>query len=190
MTKIEDINDIQPLIKYLNSKNHLVRRSVALVLKKINWSPSNIIQKIKFLFALQNFAKIKKIGEKSINILIEALNDNSPIIRINTILVLKEIGDLRVVRPFIKKLKDPDQVVRWLAAEALGRFENKEAIEPLIEALKDDYWKVRNEAVKSLGEIGENTVKDHLIQALNDENSVVRSNAIKALKNMGYEGQY
>lgn len=72
-----------------------------------------------------------------------AYNDPSPRVRVEAAVAIWRIDrrTRRVLRPLIDALKDPDELVRWIAAECLGDIgpDAAEAVPALEEALKLPY---------------------------------------------------
>lgn len=95
-----------------------------------------------------------EIGEPAVEPLIQALNNESWVVREAATEALGKIGDERAVEPLIKVLDDEDETtfVREAAAEALGEIGDERAIEPLAHALTDiDVLKNAAVALDKLG---------------------------------------
>lgn len=95
-----------------------------------------------------------KIGKPSVEPLITALKDESPIARRNAAMALGKIKDTSAVNPLIATLKDDNPIVRRNAARALGEINDSSAVEPLTAALKDKSPVVRRNAALALKEMG------------------------------------
>jgi HEAT repeat protein len=95
--------------------------------------------------------------------------------------VTSDIPSEKSVEQLIRELKDPNEIVRSIAAGALGHSKSEKAVEPLILALKDQHVYVRHGAAWALGEIKSETALDALMLALNDEYEITRGKAAEAL---------
>jgi aconitase B len=153
------------------------------------------------------------IQAASVDELIQQLNLENTIIRLNAVKALGEAKDARAVDPLIAvlkdekcgstaanalakigqpsvaplctALKDDSPVARRNAATALGKIKDSSAVKPLIAALNDENPIVRRNAAKALGEIRDNSAVEPLTVALKDDSPIVRRNAALALKGMG-----
>jgi HEAT repeat protein len=149
----------------------------------------------------------------SVDELIQQLNNENTITRLNAVKALGEAKDARAVDPLIAVLKDDkcgntaanalakigqpsvvplcaalkdnSPVARRNAATALGKIKDSSAVKPLIAALNDENPIVRRNAAKALGEIRDNSAVEPLTVALKDDSPIVRRNAALALKGMG-----
>lgn len=149
----------------------------------------------------------------SVDELIQQLNHENTITRLNAVKALGEAKDARAVDPLIAvlkdekcgstaanalakigqpsvaplciALKDDSPVARRNAAMALGKIKDSSAVKPLIAALNDENPIVRRNAAKALGEIHDNSAVEPLTVALKDDSPIVRRNAALALKGMG-----
>jgi HEAT repeat protein len=104
---------------------------------------------------------LQQIKVENAGALIDALNDNSWLVRLNSRQALAEMGD-EIFDSLIKALKDSNSRIRWQAAWVLGRIKMTEAIEPLIESLADPDWMVRDEAAVALIKIDPEQVTKRL----------------------------
>jgi HEAT repeat protein len=82
--------------------------------------------------------------------LIQALKDNSSLVRQGAAFVLGYLKEPRAVEPLIQSLKDEDKYVRKAAAKSLGDIGSPLAVDPLIQTLKDKDSDVREAAASSL----------------------------------------
>ena len=95
---------------------------------------------------------------------------------------VNEYEGLRRVKPLIAALKDPDESVRWRAAEVLGQLGDGRAIEPLVDAvLKDPNNIVRWHIAETLEQLGDGRAVEPLIAALKDPDGSVRRRAAEVL---------
>jgi len=106
-----------------------------------------------------------ELGEKSIGLLIKALESTSPLIRMNAARALGVMQNPQAVDSLLHLLGDPEWSVRWRTVEALGKIQDKKAIEPLVQVLRDPVEKVHREAMKSLVQFGKSST-DSLLGAL------------------------
>jgi hypothetical protein len=106
--------------------------------------------------------------------LIDALKDESWIVRLNVREALLQIG---AAEQLIAALKDENSLVRWQAAWVLGRIKSQKAIEPLIAVLADDDWMVSDEAAIALTNINSEKVTEHLTLALKHQDNHIRKQA-------------
>jgi|WetSurSiteA1Bulk_404760.scaffolds.fasta_scaffold01384_8 HEAT repeat protein len=130
---------------------------------------------------------LKKIGRPAAEPLIQSLKSDDIRVRINCVMLLREIGDKRAVEPLIEMLQfHSDDVavdsirLRLESATALGRIRDPLAGPALINALRDTSPQVRERAALALQELGP-AVADQLIKVLMDENLNVRVNAARIL---------
>ena len=160
---------IPALMKALQDKNLLVRRSAADVLRQI--------------------------GRPAIPDLAKALNNPNADVRSNAAYALGRIGaEAKTALPqLVPLLQDSNADVRSNAAYALGRIgaEAKTALPQLVPLLKDSDANVRSNAAYALGSIGAEakTALPQLVPLLKDSNADVRSNAAYALGGIGAEAK-
>ena len=130
---------------------------------------------------------LKALGSKEIvDLLIKALEDMNPTIRLKATWILFAIADQRTKKgPVIQALGDEDPMVRRAAAWTLGRIEAREATDSLIHSLGDSEPGVRKAAAWVLGKFGDQRAVESLIKALGDRNSDVRENAAISLGKLG-----
>jgi|GEM_PF-6947358 len=128
---------------------------------------------------------LRDIGDEAVPHLIQALKDETPIVRNFVANILGEIGDARAVEPLIMTLKDEDTYIRKEAAESLGNMRDARAVEPLIMTLEDENPDVRKKAAKALGKMRDARAVESLIRALKDGDDHVRRMAIYALGEIG-----
>jgi|GEM_PF-1038659 len=132
---------------------------------------------------------LNEIGDtRAIEPLLTVLrNDDSDLVRWDTVRTLGKLQDPRTVGPLIDALDDDDHEVRSAAAEALGALGDRQAVEPLIEVLENDESGVRRAAVLALGQLGDERAVEALTAALEDEYYVVRDLAAEALAKLGWQ---
>jgi HEAT repeat protein len=142
---------------------------------------------------------------RAVELLIEALGDTDPTLRIAAVEALEGLGEPKwgqwvkgdwmdfarlgasrepqAVRPLTKAL-DHWAICR-AAIQALGQLGGVCAIDALLEKLGDDREAVRIAAVEALGQLGQAQVFEPLNQLLADDSSQVRAAVVGALGKMG-----
>lgn len=127
--------------------------------------------------------------EKSVRLLIKALDDKDEHVRRISAEALGEIKNVMAVEHLIQALNiDNNALVRESSAEALGKIKDIRAVDPLIKALKaDNSARVRQSSAKALGKIKDIKAVEPLIQALDDNYSGVRWSAVFAIG--GFKGE-
>ncbi|MCD4687469.1 MAG: HEAT repeat domain-containing protein, partial [Anaerolineae bacterium] len=166
--RLGDIGDraaIPHLIKALRDEDARLREAVAMALAKLKagaavpalletlrrtrpgpfggGSPNQIVMRA-----------VREIGISGLPVLIDALSDDEPRIRLVVVILLGEIGDSGAVPALTGALRDPESRVRWKAADALGRMGDVTAVPVLVEMLTDTNKDVRIAAAWALGQIG------------------------------------
>src|SRR4030043_341142 len=120
-----------------------------------------------------------KIGKTSVEPLIAALKDGSPIVRRNAAIAMGQIKDVSAVQPLIDALKDKDAIVRTNAATALGEIDifcllplgchPDDNVIALIRKLNHEDLIVRLSTIKALGEIKDSIAVEPLVTTLGDK---------------------
>ncbi len=118
--------------------------------------------------------------------LVEALNDDEPLVRIAAAEALGHLNEPAGLTPLGAAARsDVDARVRQAAARALGKLNYQRSLELLLEVLHDSDSDVRNAAVEALGELGYPEAVPQLLQvALFDGGEQVRQSAVKVLKDL------
>jgi len=129
---------------------------------------------------------LMKIGDRAVEPMIAALNDEDKSVRRFAVEVLGKMKDPRAVEPLIVLLNDESEKVRMKVVEVLGEFKDPRAVEPLIRVLNDESVKVRMLAAEVLGEMGDPRAVEFLISSLRDEKPEVRVKAVEALAKIGH----
>jgi len=133
---------------------------------------------------------------RAIDPLIEALRDESPLVRSAAAEELGKFKDKRAVNPLIELLRNEyynassQPYVKSEAAKALGELKDSRAVGPLISALKDNLYLdnngcryfVKGYAADALGNLGDIRAIEPLAEALKDED--VRWEVSEALENL------
>jgi len=193
---------IPALMKALQDKNLLVRRSAAEALKQIGRPAIPALAK-----ALKNsdanvrtmaagaLGSIGAEAKTALPQLVPLLQDSDADVRSNAAEALGGIGaEAKTALPqLVPLLKDSDADVRSNAAEALGRIgaEAKTALPQLVPLLQDSAPKVRSSVAEALGRIGAEakTALPQLVSLLQDSHPKVRSSAAFALGKIGAEAK-
>jgi len=193
---------IPALMKALQDKNLLVRRSAADVLRQIG--PPAIPALVKALkdsdanvrsFAAYVLGKIGAQAQTALPQLFPLLQDSNAKVRSSAASALEGIGaEAKTALPqLVPLLKDSDANVRSSAASALGKIgaEAKTALPQLVPLLKDSDANVRSSAASALGKIGAEaqTAVPHLVRLLKDSDANVRDSAASALGRIGAEAK-
>lgn len=122
----------------------------------------------------------------SMDIYLEALEDEDPAVRQWAAVSLGRRGGPEVVQPLLTALRDPDRGVE--GAGNWGLLQQGPSIVPLlIDLLKDDDEGVRYHAVVGLGEIGDSSALVPLVPRLVDRHKPTRRAAFRALKKIVFE---
>ena len=134
-------------------------------------------------------AALAEIGEPVVNLLLEALSNDSPDVRRDAAISLGIVKSESAVEPLIKIFQtDANNVVRKAAAEALGNVGDARALAPLREALalEDRFLIVKIGAATALGQLGEAGMVD-LLYSLSSSADIpsVRVVIAKAFEELG-----
>lgn len=133
---------------------------------------------------------IVAMGEKIVDRILIDFDRMALVIKEQMILILGQIGDLKVV-PIIKTCLFAKE--RWLrinAIEAASNLNNPELNKKLIKMVKDantDIW-VMATAVSAMGKTKNPEFIDMIVKQLAHEDARVRANAVEALTLMKWEG--
>ena len=94
------------------------------------------------------------VGEPAAaTVLIRALGDEEPTVRVSAVRALGGLGDPRAFEPLVNLLDDEDCRVREAVALSLGWLGDVRAVPYLNAALDDDEWSVRRVAERSLEQL-------------------------------------
>lgn len=130
--------------------------------------------------------RLDKINDtRTIEVLIEALEDRTPHVRKKAIEVLREIGSARVIQPLIRMLGDRDLGVREKAEDALEQI-GLPAVPLLIKALHEEDRLIQYGAATTLGRLGDvRGVKPLINVVLKNKDWELRDIAVEALAKIG-----
>src|SRR5208337_130824 len=137
------------------------------ILKSTDSSPADRRNAVK---------RLVKIGIPAVPILIKAIEDDNPIVRLNAVVALTAIGPgaKEAVPSLIEALANRNSYVRENAAIALGSIgaAAKEAVPNLTKALQEDNSEVKVAAAWALGQLGQEGLEavPDLIKALQARN--------------------
>jgi hypothetical protein len=136
---------------------------------------------------------LSRLGQAAVAYLIEALDDDDWLVRIQAAVVLGAMGpEAKAAVPALTDvLQDEDKYFRRHGAAALGKIgrEARAAVPALIETLKDPDEDVRRAAAAALGQIGPEAREAvaALVERLRDSRKPVRKEAIQALEEIDPE---
>lgn len=127
---------------------------------------------------------LEKIGDKSVSPLIQALQNDNPLVVHGATTALAKFGPraTRAIHDLIQVLRSKDYSVATNSASALKEIGN-EAIPPLVGALRDGDGQVRRFAGLALANFGMDAL-DELVKALRSDDPTVRGAAAQALAYM------
>ena len=180
---------IKALIPLLAEKDEKKRWRIVLAIVRIAESAKN--PAVKELLNALKVPEFRENAEKCLSLiadprikrpwvvdaLLEALEDESELVRAKAAELLGEIGDTKAIKPLIKALAD--EGAREKAAWALA-FTGKRCTSELVEALETSDPRVRDTITEIIVKIGEDAT-EALIPALESELWFVRKNAAYAL---------
>lgn len=121
--RIGDVRGVEPLVPALKNPERYIRYSAARALDMLGWVPCDDTERTYLAIALQDWKKVKSLGEAAVNPLIEMLRDPDPATRLQCVNVLGQIGSPSAVRACERVLGDANPAVRWkavLAAKKCG----------------------------------------------------------------------
>ncbi|MBI3914145.1 MAG: HEAT repeat domain-containing protein [Chloroflexi bacterium] len=99
--------------------------------------------------------------------------------------VLGESHESRALTILTSKLRSPDRVIRWVAADALRKLKDPTTINDLVEALGDYDGDVRWQAIQALINIGDARASSAIVPLLNHSDPTTRWAAAFALGEIG-----
>ncbi len=174
----------ESLLNQLRDERPEVCVKVAEALGKIEWTPRDDSDRVRFLLLKGSWVELADMGETTIEPMIEALEDPDKEVRSTAVRVLGRTGGRRALEPLTRVLEaEKDESIRWNAVLIMSGI-GEAAIDPLTLALKDPVWEVRDSAATTLANMGE-VAFDPLLQALDSPHGYARSRAANALGNMG-----
>ena len=140
-------------------------------------------------FSALSLGKIK--DKSSVGALIEALNDERLVVKIEAIRALGEIKDKKSVGALISLLEDKNPYVRCETAKSLGKMGDKSGLGVLLKEIEDEDSALRVDAILFLRDIGEFSpeVEAILIKAKASEDKRIKEAAdisLSYLKSLEY----
>lgn len=129
--------------------------------------------------------RLVSLEDQTFDVLIEALQNESGVVRQQASIALGKIGDDRAVEPIAVLLDYEDPGVRFHVPVALEMIGGEKIIEPLHKALGNETAKVRSAAANILGKMEDETGIDLLVGLLADNDSYVKTSATDVLKKIG-----
>lgn len=155
--KIKDPKSIDPLVKLLKEEEAMD------ISDTIIWALSQIPD------------------DRSMQIIIELLKDNDPILRRRAAKVLGNMDRPEAATALMDALLDLDANVRINAARALSTKKDSSILVALVLLLKDPVGEVKSEVAKIISEMGRPQTADHIMPLLDDEDVDVVGQAIEIL---------
>lgn len=151
---------------YLKSDDQLIRKEAAILLGDADASDDTVVDSLA-----------------------AALEDKSPVVRIEAAKSLGKLGDPDAIEPLLNRLPDSDSDVRQAALKALDNINPdwressacKNVIPSFLVALKDKKSGIRKQTIEVFGEIYHQPAQKLLIDALKDPDLSIREAALKSL---------
>lgn len=187
---------VSPLIDALNDKHIVLRESAITVLgqmkEKRALDPIIAIMKNDKEASVRH-AAVKALEEyedkAAINAIIDALNDDAPIVKVAVIKIMGRKKIETAVTPLIQLLDDKNEDVKIAAILALGKIGDKKTIQPLINLLKQKYGILSQDIPEkcgtALGMICDVENTNEIIDLLSHEYVWTRTSAAKILGKIG-----
>ncbi len=192
--ELGDREAIPALMIALRDEDARVREAVALALGKLKAASAvpallGVIRTGRTPFNATNITvflqALRWIGTPALPVLIDALGDDDPRMRLSLVDLVAEIGGADVVGVLTGVLRDPEWRVRWQSADALGRMGDNAAVPDLLDMLADSNRDVCISAAWALGKIGHVSAVQGLIRLLHDRDWRVRWAGAQALWEIG-----
>ena len=125
--------------------------------------------------------------QRSLELLLEVLDDFDPGVRKAAVEALADLGFVEAVPPLLQvALFDADEEVRQVAIQVLRHLDPEGALEFLLASLVNPEPYIRTSAIDALVSFGGPEIFERLLgTALTDESPVVRQKAVEALNELG-----
>ncbi len=177
---------VKPLIRALKHENRMVRiwsvEALANTKDPRALKPLEVLLHDRDKLIRVRVARgLKHMGHLGVDLMIEALGDKKPEVRIEAIESLKILKDPRAIKPLVLLFDKENSEVRYKAGLALV-YIGEPAIEDVIGMLNHEERKVRAEAINILIKIGDEKVVDALMPLMNDPDVRIRREAARAVK--------
>jgi len=157
IVNIGKLGDVSEIINYFDIGNVHVKRSIPIILGRIQSNDSTSYLK-------------------------EMLHKNDPEVRRNAVQALEKLIQVKDARLIINLLNDVDVDVKKASIKALGEIKSKRAIDPLLRLLKNKDEGVRKLSTRSLKQIFISLDSyEKIYEAANSRNMIERKEAIKLL---------
>ncbi len=138
-------------------------------------------------FAALSLGRIK--DKSSVGALIEALNDERLVVKIEAIRALGEMGEPEAIPMLLPLIENVNPRLRCEVASCLGKLGNKEGLNAILEEIEDVESPLRVKAILALRDIGEESerILDILRDLKYDEDERVVAAAKLVLEYFGVE---
>jgi len=157
IVNIGKLGDVSEIIKYFDKGNIHVKRSIPIILGRIQ-------------------------SEDSTNYLKDLLHKTDSEVRYNAVKALEKVIKVKDARIIISLLDDVDIKVKKASIKALGVIKSKRAIDPLLKLLKNKDEDIRKLSVQSLNRIFVSLDSyEKIYEVANSRNMIERKEAIKLL---------
>ncbi|MFC1735296.1 MFS transporter [Candidatus Hydrogenedentota bacterium] len=154
--------------------------SVARLLQSVTGSTSEE-RRIRALRSLASYRSPMATEE-----LIDALDDNSLMVRKEAALALGRAGQSEAFPALAEKLKDPDSGIQAAAAEALGLLGDSRAVDVLLDSLPTNDRELLERISQALATIGDSRAFPPLLKEFKDaQDSRAMANTARALAALG-----
>jgi len=176
--------------------NPFVRREAVAALGRIGHRP--LVSTLADILAGDEDTQVRAAAAKSLGNLrdtlavaplIAALQDTAALVRQRSLASLQYLWSARVEHAATRSLRDPDESVRFVAAQMLGIHRARESRLALITALTDTSIWVRSEAARALGELGDTAAiegLEKLLKRRDGADSEAARQALLALTGLDY----
>jgi len=138
-------------------------------------------------FAALSLGKIK--DKSSVGALIEALNDERLVVKIEAIRALGKMGESQAIPTLLPLMENSNPRLRCEVASCLGKLGNKEGLDAVLKEIEDVESPIRVKAILALRDIGEGSqaILDILRDLKYDEDERVVAAAKLVLEYFGEE---
>ena len=167
LRQIGDSAAIDALVHALKDYHHAVRwRRRRVRLNALGWRPSNNFEFILRAVASGQHEEAAVHGAEAVEMLANALSDQTAPRRHAAAAALGKTADVRAVRPLETALSDEDSHVRVAAVEALSVLGHAQSSNALLNLLNDPDHLVRAATIEALGRMGDPRIVEHIGNSL------------------------